>query len=285
MKKSFIKIMAIALISALALSFGGCKETLNGSVIERADFKISYVDGEGATQTINSTLTLYETFAPETTKRVKELISNGYYNDTVLTLSKQQDYAVVGGFTEGYATKAYSGNGVKGEFTNNGLTSELVVTEGALVMLRDFDISEGGVKYNTAKASFAIVLSESGTFNAKDFCVFGYIDSESLATLKTALTANAKSDDEYLHNKYVGKRVNGTLTSEGAFEYYTDANGKYYKLDDANKKVQMEYDNEEEADYETVEIIREADNAQDIFVLPATTFKVSASMQSKSGCA
>lgn len=282
MKKLSLKIMAVALISALALSFGGCKETIDGSVVRRADFNVTYTVG-GETQTVESTLTLYETFAPETTGRVISLIEGGYYNDTVLTLSKSQDYLVVGGFTEGYEVKSYEGSAVKGEFTNNGLRSELTVKAGALVMLRDFDIDAGDAKYDTAKATFAIVLTDSGVFHASEFCVFGYIDNDSLTSLKEVLVDNAKDENGYLRMNYVGKRVDGVQSYQDGFEYFLNEDNEYFKQVGA-EKVEMEYATEDDVDYATVEIIKDGDNAQDIFVLPATTFKVCAEMRGKSGC-
>ena len=281
MKKAFIKIMALAIISTLVLAVSGCKETKDGSVIHTVDFKISYtVDGEATS--IDSTLTLYETFAPDTTERVLSLINGGYYNDTVITLSKQASYAVVGGFTEGYQAKNYDGESIRGEFTQNGLRSELVVQAGALVMLRDFDIDSGDAKYDTAKATFAIVLNNNGEFNANEYCVFGYIDSDSLETLKEALEDNAKNDKDYVHMRYAGNRVNGVPSyANGGFDYYVDKDGNYCKMVGGDI-VEMEHAQEGDEDYDTVEVIKDSDNVQDIYTLPAITFKVSACVNS--GC-
>ena len=279
MKKAFIKVMALAIISTLVLAVSGCKETKDGSVIQTADFKITYTVGT-ETNSIDSKLTLYETFAPKTTERVISLINDGYYNDTVLTLSKQQGYVVVGGYTEGYNVKNYTGSALEGEFTQGGLKSELTVQPGALVMLRDFDIDSGDAKYGTAKANFAIVLTNDVPFTADEFCVFGFIDSESLTALQKALVDNSKGDG-YLHMRYAGERVNGVVSSENSFDYYLNSDNEYYKLE-GNEFVEMEFANEDDADYAKKEIIDDSDNLQDIFALPAVTFKVSASM--KSGC-
>ncbi len=281
MKKFTLKLMAIALISALCLSFGACKETIDGSVVKRADLIISYtVDGE--TQNIESTLTLYETFAPETTERVLSLIESGYYNDTVIALSKSQEYAIVGGYTfgEDYAVKSYDKT-VKGEFTKNGLRSELTVRAGALVMLRDFDDDDGASKYDSAKASFAIVLSDKGTFDSSEFCVFGYIDNDSLTALQEALTDNSKDGNAYLRKRYLGKRENGVQTFQNGFDYFENEDGTYLK-DVNGEKIQMEYENEGDSDYATYEIITSNDNVQDIITLPAVAFKVS--MATNGGC-
>ncbi|MBE5743588.1 MAG: hypothetical protein E7358_02600, partial [Clostridiales bacterium] len=257
MKKLVTKILSACLACALLICFGGCQETINGSVVSRVNLDISYsVDGE--TSTINSTLTLYETFAPKTTERIKNLVKDGFYNNTVITLSEQQDYAIVGGFTYGedYAVKEYN-NKLEGEFTNAGLKSENTVKKGALVMLRDFDTKSAYEKYDTAKASFAIVLTDSGIFDEENFCVFGYIDDASLKDLTDALVENAKSEDGDLRVRYLGERdkTTGALNYENGFEYFVNAtSGKtvYYK-EVNGEKVEMEYETDNDADYEAME--------------------------------
>lgn len=283
MKKLVTKILSACLACALLVCFGGCQTTENGSVISKVTLNISYtVDGE--VSTINSTLTLYETFAPKTTERIKNLVKGGFYDNTVIALSKQQDYAIVGGFTyaDDYSVKSYNDT-LKGEFTNAGLKSENKVRKGALVMLRDFDISTGTEKYDTAKASFAIVLSDSGVFDEEDFCVFGYIDDESLTELQTALVDNAKSEDGDLRVRYLGERdkTTGALTYKNGFDYYINGDsGKtvYYKLV-AGEKVEMEYETDNDPDYDTMEIIKDDDNSQDLITLPSIVFSVKASIK------
>ena len=64
--KKFIKTIAVTVMMALSLGLVGCTTyTKNGSVIQDLKFDVSYtVDGE--TTTVNSTLSLYKTFAPKT---------------------------------------------------------------------------------------------------------------------------------------------------------------------------------------------------------------------------
>ena len=284
MKKLVTKILSACLACALVICFGGCKETINGSYVSRVNLDISYtVSGE--TSTINSTLTLYETFAPKTTERIKELVKAGFYDNTVITLSEQQDYAIVGGYTYGedYVVKAYDKT-LEGEFTNAGLKSENVVKAGALVMLRDFDVKVGAEKYNTARASFAIVLSDSGIFDEEDFCVFGYIDSESLESLKTAFIDNAVDEDGDLRMRYLGERdkESGSLNYQNGFDYYINASsGKtvYYKLVNG-EKVEMEYATDNDEDYHKVnDVIKDDDFSQDLIVFPEVVFSVKASIK------
>ena len=89
--------------------------------------------------------------------------------------------------------------------------------------------------------------------------------------LKEALVDNAKDEKGYLSMNYVGKRENGNQTYQGGFKYFTNEEKEYFKLK-GEEIVEMEYATEEDVDYKTVEIIKDSDNDQDIFVLPATTF-------------
>ena len=280
--KKFIKALAVLVVSVLTLSLTACTTyTKNGSVIQDVKFDVSYtVDGE--TTTINSTLSLYKTFAPKTCDRVIGLIEDGFYNDTALVLSKQQDYLVVGGFdyVEDYVEKAYSGEGLKGEFTSAGRESKLKVRAGALVMIREFDSEVGTAKYDTAKASFAIVLSDSGVFTSDKFCVFGFIDDDSIALLQDALIDNAAYDESYYRAKYVGDRSedDGKLVPNTGFEYYFDGTSYFYgELVDGDYE-KMEYDTEDSIDYATYKKITDSKNLQDVFVLPRTVLKVKAEL-------
>ncbi len=273
MKKIF-KALALAVVCVMAFSMTACTTyTKNGSVIQDVKFDVSYtVDGE--TKTINSTLSLYKTFAPKTCDRIIELVKSGFYNGSSLVLSKQQDYLVVGGFDfdEDYVQKAYSCENLKGEFTSAGRESKLNVQAGSLVMLREFDSNVGEAKYDTAKATFAIVLGNTTTFDKDKFCVFGLMDSESVTLLQEALIENVMYNDKYMHVRYVGDRVDGVLTANNAFEYYYDGSD-YYNLVDGEYE-EMEHANETDVDYEKYQKITNVENIQDIYVLPKIVFKV-----------
>lgn len=276
--KKFIKALAVCVVAILTFSLTACTTyTKNGSVIQDVKFDVSYVvDGE--TTTINSTLSLYKTFAPKTCDRIIGLVEDGFYNDTALVLSKQQDYLVVGGFdyAEDYVEKAYTGEYLKGEFTSAGRESKLRVRAGALVMIREFDSEVGSAKYDTAKASFAIVLTDSGVFTNDKFCVFGYIDDGSVKLLQDALIDTAAYDETYYRARYVGDRSeeDGKLVANTGFEYYFDGTSYYYgELVDGDYD-KMEYDNEESKDYSVYKKITDSKNIQDVFVLPKTPLKV-----------
>lgn len=276
--KKFIKALAVCVVAILTFSLTACTTyTKNGSVIQDVKFDVSYVvDGE--TTTINSTLSLYKTFAPKTCDRIIGLVEDGFYNDTALVLSKQQDYLVVGGFdyAEDYVEKAYTGEYLKGEFTSAGRESKLRVRAGALVMIREFDSEVGSAKYDTAKASFAIVLTDSGVFTNDKFCVFGYIDDGSVKILQDALIDTAAYDETYYRARYVGDRSeeDGKLVANTGFEYYFDGTSYYYgELVDGDYD-KMEYDNEESKDYSVYKKITDSKNIQDVFVLPKTPLKV-----------
>ncbi len=280
--KKFIKALAVFVIAVLTFSMTACTTyTKNGSVIQDVKFDISY-KVDGGTTTINSTLSLYKTFAPKTCDRVIDLIESGFYNDTALVLSKQQDYLVVGGYTfaEDYVQKAYTGEGLKGEFTSAGRESKLKVRAGALVMIREFDSEIGEPKYDTAKASFAIVLTDSGVFTNDKFCVFGYINDGVVELLQEALIDTASYDESYYRAKYVGDRneEDGKLVANTDFEYYFDGESYYHSKDEDGEYEKMEYDNEDAVDYAKYKKITDSKSIQDIFVLPQTPLKVKAEL-------
>ena len=276
--KKFIKALAVCVVAILTFSLTACTTyTKNGSVIQDVKFDVSYtVDGE--TTTINSTLSLYKTFAPKTCDRIIELVNGGFYNDTALVLSKQQDYLVVGGFSyaEDYVEKAYTGDSLKGEFTSAGRESKLKVRAGALVMIREFDSEVGSAKYDTAKASFAIVLSDSGVFTSDKFCVFGYIDDESVELLQDALIDTAAYDETYYRARCLGDRSeeDGKLVANTGFEYYFDGTSYFHPELVNGDYDKMEYDNEDSIDYAIYKKITDSKNIQDVFVLPRTPLKV-----------
>ena len=277
--KKFVKALATICVLVMAFSLTACTTyTKNGSVIQDVKFDVTYtVDGE--TTTVNSTISLYKTFAPKTCDRIIGLIEDGFYDNTALTLSKQQDYIVVGGFDfdTDYIQKSYTGEGLRGEFTSAGRESKLKVQVGALVMLREFDTDEGEPKYDTAKASFAIVIANSGTFTNDKFCVFGFMDIESVELLQDAFTDNSADEEGYFRAKYLGDRNNGVLTSNNAFEYYFNKDSKYYNFVGGDYE-EMVYTNEGDADYFKYKTFTDTKKFQDIFVLPKTVFKVKAEL-------
>lgn len=274
--KKFIRALALAVVLVMAFGMTACTTyTKNGSVIQDVKFDVSYTE-DGETKNINATLSLYKTFAPQTCDRVIELVNSGFYNGTSLVLSKQQDYLVVGGYDfidEDYVQKSYNGSALKGEFTSAGRESKLRVQAGSLVMLRDFDTASGGAKYDTAKASFAIVLGETTTFDKDKFCVFGLMDSESVTLLQQALIDNAMYDGKYMRVRYAGDRnEDGVLNTEGKFDYYYDGTD-YFNLVNGEYE-EMVRANETDPDYDKYQKITNYDSAQDIYVLPKTVFKV-----------
>ena len=143
-------------------------------------------------------------------------------------------------------------------------------------MIREFDSEVGSAKYDTAKASFAIVLTDSGVFTNDKFCVFGYIDDGSVKLLQDALIDTAAYDETYYRARYVGDRSeeDGKLVANTGFEYYFDGTSYYYgELVDGDYD-KMEYDNEESKDYSVYKKITDSKNIQDVFVLPKTPLKV-----------
>ncbi len=278
MKKAIIKIVTTLILIAMTFSLAGCPYRANGSVIQDVSFDISYEDADGA-QTINGTLSLYKTFAPETTKNLIKYFKDGVYENNAIVLTKSQDAAVIGEYTftngeyKRISDEAFTA--VKGEFTNNGFKTKNAIGTGALIMLRDADTGRGGAKYDTAKVKFAIVLSESYTvFSADDYCVFGYMNKDAVETLRDALVENAVDEEGYAKLHYAGDRNADTdaQTYENAFDYYVDSSNEYFIEVNGNK---IEVTSRPEDDNsEIYKKITDALSDQDIRALPDTVFTV-----------
>lgn len=243
MKKNFLKLIILTLIASFAFNIVACDETRDGSVIKEASMSINYLNSENEKVDINATLTLYETFAPKTTSHLVSLFSKGYYDNTQAVFHNKGDYLILGSYkleNDVYKDIIYNGNTVRGEFKQNGWEPKLKVQEGSLVMLRDPDNNVGESKYNTAKATFAIILNSSTTLSNKYYTVFGKIDDDSLEALNDMADQVVEDSDNYARLRYVGDRSeetgllvvdeNDSTKYKGTFECYVNSkDSKYYK--------------------------------------------------------
>ena len=248
MKKVLLKTLPLAIISALMFTVPACTYTANGSVIRDVEVEFGY-EKDGEAKTASGKLSLYKTFAPQTYDRVLKLFKDGFYNDSAVTFDKSGTYAIIGAFDykDGYTDKSYDKT-VEGEFENNGFKGKLSLKAGALVMLREPDTGKGTTgKYDTAKASFAICLTDSPEgITAKNYTVFGMADEDLLKGLKTAKTDCYADADGYTECLYKGDRnEDDVLTSDGKTEFYLKS-GTYYKIVDG--KVDELYTDGEDAD-------------------------------------
>lgn len=275
MKKNIFKLILITLISVLAISMVGCTYRADGSVIQDVKFEVSYENASGEDVEIESTLKLYKTFAPKTTEHIINLVKDEFYNDTQIVFDNTGSYLILGAFT--LSNNEYkdliTDVKVEGEFKKNGFDNQGKLntqTEGTLVMLREPDSKKGGPKYDSAKATFAIILSSASSLPSDSYTAFGKIDEDSLAKFKTMKEDLFEDADGYAHARYVGDRDETTdlrKIENGAYvnsyEYY-ELDGSAYSIVD---KSQLKYEEEGDEDYELWEKISSA-YAFDNIVIP-----------------
>lgn len=278
MKKNIFKLIVVALISALTISATACTYRADGSVIQDVKFDVTYTNTSGEEVEINSTLKLYKTFAPETTEHIISLVKNKFYDDSQIVFDNSGSYLILGAYRldNGAYTDITSTKTVKGEFKKNGFDNQGKLStqqEGTLVMLREPDSNKGNTgKYDSAKATFAIILSSTGTLPTDSYTAFGKIDEDSLAKFKTMKEDLFEDADGYTHARYVGDRDETTdlrKVENGVYvnslEYYELDGSAYRKVN--GEMVEFEYAEEGDADYELWEKISSA-YAFDNIVLP-----------------
>lgn len=242
MLKKLLKTISLVVITVMASSIIACTYTADGcKKIQDVTFTVS-CDGEN----IDGTLKLYETFAPETNKRVLSLIEKGFYNDTACVFDRESNMLILGAYTENngeYAVKNYDGDAIKGEFTSNGFQSRLKATAGSLVMIREFDSGKGESKYNTAKATFAIMLGSSSVIDNSKYAVFGKIDDEMLNKLVELKDEVIKDTDGDRKVYYVGDRnENGVQTYENAKTFYITSSSSFAVMEG---EIKVPFEDEE----------------------------------------
>lgn len=235
MFKKLFKTVSLLVVAVMASSIIACTYTADGcKKIQDVTFTITCGD-----ESIDGTLKLYETFAPETTKRVLNLIENGFYNDTACVFDKSTNMLILGSFTESngeYSLKESDKETIKGEFTDNGFQSRLKAVKGTLVMLREYNSDKGGKKYDTAKSTFAILLGSTSVIDNKKYAVFGKIDDEmldKLVELKDDVLEDADGDKTVY---YVGDRdENAVQTKQNSKTFLLTSSGDYKVFDGSNK--------------------------------------------------
>ncbi len=293
MKKNFLKLIIIALAFTFAFNIVGCDKTKDGSVIKEASLSINYLNSENEKVDINATLTLYETFAPKTTSHLTKLFSDGYYDNSQAVFHNKGDYLILGSYKlngDVYEDLMYSGNTVRGEFKQNGWEPKLKVQAGSLVMLRDPDNNVGESKYNTAKATFAIILNSSTTLSNKYYTVFGKIDDDSLEALNDMADEVCEDSDNYARLRYVGDRSeetglllkdeNNANKYKGTFECYANSkDSKYYKtpndLWDCENESEFDENGNENVWYSNWQKISDENfNDLDMVLIPSTPINV-----------
>lgn len=229
MKNIITKITTVVLIAVSVLALSGCKYRKDGSVIQDVKVEISVGD-----ETFDSTFSLYETFAPETTSKILKALKDKYYDDKEGVISNEGEWLTFGAFkleSDKYVAVSdeEQGETVVGEFYNGGIKGNtLTVQKGSLVLLRD-------EAYDSGRLTIALMLSTTSQLDSKLFCVFGMADSDSVSKISNAVDT-LKGKEDYTHRLYIGDRNDKT----DDIEYFVDGEGNYLN---AEKVV---YDSEDE---------------------------------------
>ena len=282
MKKNCLKLILIAVISVLTFSMSACTYRQDGSVIQDAKFEICYENTAGEEVEITSTLKLYKTFAPDTTDRIISLVKNKFYNNTQIVFDNSGSYLILGSYRmdngeyKNIIADDETYPSIRGEFDENGFVNAgklSTQTAGTLVMLREPGDGKGTAsKYDSAKVTFAIILSATSTLPSNSYTAFGKIDEDSLEAFKTMKDDLYENANGYTHARYVGDRDETTdllIVNNGSyvnsFEYY-ERDGKAYRKVNG-EYVEFDYETENDADYDVWNKISSAYSFDNI-VLP-----------------
>ena len=203
MKKSIIKLIAIALSLVTIFAFTACAEIENNSKIQRMKIELSYQDAEGEEViTTDVYVKLYLNLAPVTTQHFITLAEEGYYNGVTVS-NVSANWLEFGGYkydeSGNLVENAYTKDPIVGEFAKNGwVGNTTAVTKGALVMKRDYDDATNQTrdsKYDTAEGTVILCLtsSASSTFNKEKYCVFGVVVSDDATSEEDDATLEEKS--------------------------------------------------------------------------------------------
>ena len=316
MKKFTAKIIAIVLSLACVFSFASCSaEVENGSKIERFTITVSLTPPEGEPITYVLNAKMYLNFADFTTKHVKDLIENGYYEGvdvSALTSSyfsfgdRKVDLTKEDPLSERIDTNV---NFITGQFSKNGYTgNKLSLTAGSILLNRTNEVATvAGVtsKYNSGKATLTVAFSSSAPFSAQEYCVFAQLLSndgnaeadessdEYLSSLEKALklkdyleTAEGvkvyRLEQDVVKSEDLSADADGNKWSEGTcFTYAENEDGEltYFKGVYLNGNPENEITGEELATLKT----KLASKGVAI-TIPVVSIKVSVSLE-KQGCA
>lgn len=279
MKKTLLKIITTALALTMLFSLTACTYRQEGSVCQDVDFTVNYENTESEKVSIDVTATFYKTFAPKTSEHLLKLIKNGYYNDSALVFDKTGEYLVLGSFDykdNAYVEKIYTGEPVKGEFEKAGFASKLEAKAGSLVLLREPDSKKAtSSRYNTGKASIAILLNDVSSLSNDVYCVFGKVNEDAVDAfldMKGDLMEDEAGD---IKVRYIGDRDdNDNLIVENnkyknGKEFYIN-NGEYKELD----KTVIEEKIDGDIENELYKKLKEA-YPTDLYALPIKPIKVS----------
>lgn len=295
MKRLFKSLMALCLAGCCIFGATACDAVKNNSKLKTLSIVF---DVDGTEEKID--FELYVDLAPGTVDHFTYLCSQGYYDNTAVSnikghvefgefyydanvfKSKYDDDAIKSYssiITSSYAQGKTVGPAndprynsdftINGEFSKNGYTGNTLSLSGALVLKRDIDTEDAGLKYNSGKATMAITFGSDNYFgNASEFAVIAKVLTDdtnggkksSYDRLKAIMTDNAEDEDGNIYYYYDGEvKVDGV----GNYIFYSD-DGKYFAQDETGAYT-VELDGEK---YD--ELIEDfAENPQNLRTLPA----------------
>ncbi|MBQ9805479.1 MAG: peptidylprolyl isomerase [Clostridia bacterium] len=148
---------------------------------------VTYTDADGARQTGNIVIRLFDEVAPTTVKNFQDLVKKGFYNGSSFH-RVVKDFMIQGGSATGEASLTP----IQGEFTNNGFVNNLEHIRGVVSMART------ATDKNSATSQFFIVHKDTIELDA-NYASFGYIvyGMETVdAIAETEVVANPNMNNE-----------------------------------------------------------------------------------------
>ena len=297
MKKLLKGIIALCLTVCCLLGVVSCEEIKNGSKLQKVTVTLSVNGVEH-----DFDFELYLNLAPGTIEHFTDLVTEGYYDNTIVSNLKGHvefgAYSLVDGafkskYDQGdksyysvidsdyaknktvgpYSDARYDAEfNVVGEFTANGYTGNSLTLDGALVLKRE-DLDE----YNSGRATMAITFGSDTYFtSANEFAVIGKIltddaedeDETSYNRLKAIMSDYA--EDEYGNVYYHYTYVSGDRKDDyGNFFMLSEEDGSYYAMDE-NGEYTIEIVDDEDVEDDAGEILLEefSTNSKYLNVIP-----------------
>ena len=227
------KIISLLLVLALLLSFAACGEnatdpssegdtaptmgSLDFSSVDASYFteteevtdyvkmSVLYTASDGVQETGDIIIRLFEEVAPLTVQNFQALVKKGFYDGLTF-------HRIMEGFMiQGGASTTEAVNSIKGEFTTNGFTNNLLHVRGVISMARTSDP-------DSATSQFFIMHKTTTSLDGK-YASFGYVvhgmdTVDGIATAQTVYNANMGEFSTPAHTVMITKAVfvqkNGT---------------------------------------------------------------------------
>ncbi len=137
--------------------------TETDEITNYVQMSVTYTDADGARQTGNIVIRLFDEVAPTTVKNFQDLVKAGFYNGSSFH-RVMKDFMIQGGSGKGEASLTP----IQGEFTNNGFVNNLEHIRGVVSMART------ETDKNSATSQFFIVHKDTIELDS-NYASFGYV--------------------------------------------------------------------------------------------------------------